>query len=157
MNSGRCAATLEGGAAKLGGGTTRIGECDEDATAGCGGSLASAADHLYLWSHVFWHAHVLGPAFMVNAVGGTAVAVLLVAWRPWVPPALAVGFGVATLGAFTITATAGLYGVHEHGTTWEGWPAAAAEVVVIVAAGTLLFREYPLSAGHRLQHPVPSP
>ena len=36
------------------------------------GVLVSAAVHLYLWFHVFRHAHVVGPAFMVNAIGGTA-------------------------------------------------------------------------------------
>jgi hypothetical protein len=121
------------------------------------GVLVSAAVHLYLWFHVFRHAHVVGPAFMVNAVGGTAIAVLLVTWRHWVPLVLAVGFGVATLGAFIIAATAGLYGVHEHWTTWEVWTAAAAEIVVIVAAGTLLLQGYPLRSGHQLQHSVPSP
>jgi len=120
------------------------------------GVLVSAAVHLYLWFDVFRHAHVVGPAFMVNAVGGTVIAVLLVTWRHWVPLVLAVGFGVATLGAFIIAATAGLYGVHEHWTGWEVWTAAAAEAVVIVAAGTLLLQENAQRSGHRLQHPVPS-
>ncbi|HEX4686187.1 MAG TPA: hypothetical protein VH228_05365 [Nocardioides sp.] len=120
------------------------------------GVLVSAAVHLYLWFDVFRHAHVVGPAFMMNAVGGTVLAVLLVTWRHWVPLVLAVGFGVATLGAFIIAATAGLYGVHEHWNGWEVWTAAAAEAVVIVAAGTLLLQENPLHSRHRLQHPVPS-
>ena len=107
--------------------------------------LVSAAIHLYLWFDVFRHTDVVGPAFMVNAIGGTIIAVLLVTWRHWIPLVLAVGFGVATLGAFIIAATVGLYGVHEHWTGWEVWTAAAAEVVAIVAAGTvLLLRENPL-------------
>jgi hypothetical protein len=111
------------------------------------GVLVSAAVHLYLWFHVFRHTDVVGPAFMVNAVGGTVIAVLLVAWRHWIALLLAVGFGVATLGAFIIAATVGLYGVHEHWTGWEVWTAAAAEVVAIVAAGTvLLLQESPLRA-----------
>jgi hypothetical protein len=68
---------------------------------------------------------------------------------------LAVGFGVATLGAFIIAATVGLYGVHEHWTGWEVWTAAVAEVVAIAAAGTLLLQENPLRSGHRLEQPVP--
>ena len=120
------------------------------------GVLVSAAVHLYLWFDLFRHAHVVGPGFMVNAVGGTVIAVLLVTWRHWVPLVLAVGFGVATLGAFIIAATAGLYGVHEHWTGWEVWTAAAAEAVVIVAAGTLLLQENAQRSGHRLQHPVAS-
>jgi hypothetical protein len=77
---------------------------------------------------------------MVNAVGGVLIAVLLVTWQHWIPLLLAVGFGAATLGAFIIAATAGLYGVHEHWTGWEVWTAAAAEVLAIFAAGTLLLR-----------------
>jgi hypothetical protein len=120
------------------------------------GVLVSAAVHLYLWFHVFRHAHVVGPAFMVNAVGGLVIAVLLVTWPHWIPLVLAVGFGVATLTAFVIAATAGLYGVHEHWTGWEVWTAAAAEVVAILAAGTLLLHENPLRSSHRIQHPTMS-
>ena len=119
------------------------------------GVLVSAAVHLYLWFDVFRHAHVVGPAFMMNAVGGTVLAVLLVTWRHWVPLVLAVGFGVATLGAFIIAATAGLYGVHENWTGWAVWTAAASEVVAIVAAGRLLRQENPLRPGRRLEQPVP--
>ena len=78
--------------------------------------------------------NVVGPAFLLNAVGGAVIAVLLLTWRSWVPPLLAVGFGVATLGAFVIATTVGLFGVHEH---WVGgyvWTAAIAEVVAIVGA-----------------------
>jgi hypothetical protein len=106
--------------------------------------LISAGVHLYLWFSVFKHAHVVGPAFMLNAVGGAAIAVLLVTWRHWIPLVLAVGFGASTLDAFIIAATVGLYGVHEHWTGWEVWTAAAAEVIAILAAGTLLLRENPL-------------
>src|SRR4051812_1496736 len=76
--------------------------------------LVSAGIHLYLWLDVFRHAHVVGPAFMVNAIGGTIIAVLLATWRHWTPLLLAIGFGAATLAAFIIATTAGLYGVHEH-------------------------------------------
>jgi hypothetical protein len=101
--------------------------------------LVSAAVHLYLWFDVFRHTHVVGPAFMVNAIGGAVIAVLLVTWRPWIPSLLAVGFGAATLGAFIIAATGGgLFGVHEHWTGWEVWTAATSEAIAILAAGTVL-------------------
>jgi hypothetical protein len=106
--------------------------------------LVSAGVHLYLWFSVFKDAHVVGPAFMLNAVGGAVIAALLVTWRHWIPLVLAVGFGASTLGAFIIAATVGLYGVHEHWTGWEVWTAAAAEVIAIVAAGTVLLQENPL-------------
>jgi len=107
------------------------------------GVLVSAAVHLYLWFDVFRHTHVVGPAFMVNAVGGAIIAVLLVTWRHWIPLVLAVGFGAATLGAFIIATIVGLFGVHEHWTGWEVWTAVASEIVAILAAGTALLRELP--------------
>jgi hypothetical protein len=117
--------------------------------------LVSAAVHLYLWFDVFRHTHVVGPAFMVNAVGGAVIAVLLLTWNHWIPLVLAVGFGVATLGAFIIAATVGLYGVHEHWTGWEVWTAAVAEVVAILAAGSVLLWEN-VHSHPRLEQPLPS-
>jgi hypothetical protein len=103
--------------------------------------LVSAAIHLYLWFDVFRHTDVVGPAFLLNAIGGTTIAVLLVTWRHWIPLLLAIGFGASTLGAFVIAATVGLFGVHEHWTGWDVWTAAVSEVVAIVAAGTALLQE----------------
>ena len=62
--------------------------------------LVSAAVHLYLWFDGMREADVVGPAFMLNAVGGAVIAVLLVFWRHWIPPFLALGFGLSTLTAF---------------------------------------------------------
>jgi hypothetical protein len=106
------------------------------------GVLVSAAVHLYLWFVVFRHTDVVGPAFMLTAIGGATIAVLLVTWRHWVPLLLALGFGASTLGAFFIAVTVGLFGVHEHWTGWAVWTAAAAEVVAMVAAGAALLDEY---------------
>ena len=117
--------------------------------------LVSAAVHLYLWFNVFRHTDVVGPAFMLNAGGGTIIAVLLVTWRHWIPLVLAVGFGASTLGAFLIATTAGLFGVHEHWTGWAVWTAAASEVVAILAAGTVLLQENPLRSPDRPEQPVP--
>ena len=117
--------------------------------------LVSAAVHLSLWVNVFRHTDVVGPAFMLNAVGGTIIAVLLVTWRHWIPLLLAVGFGASTLGAFIIAATVGLYGVHEHWTGWEVWTAAASEVIVIVAAGTVLIHANPLRSRNPVRQSTP--
>ena len=119
------------------------------------GVLISAAVHLYLWFDAFRHTDVVGPAFMLNAVGGTIIAVLLVTWRHWIPSVLAVGFGASTLGAFLIATTAGLFGVHEHWTGWAVWTAAASEVVAILAAGSVLLQEYPLRSASRPEQPIP--
>ncbi len=106
--------------------------------------LVSAAVHLYLWFDVFRGEEVIGPAFLANVVGGAAIAVLLLAWRHWLPPLLGIGFGLSTLGAFLIAATVGLFGVHEQWTGWAVWTAAAAELVAIVAGAAILLRDHSL-------------
>lgn len=117
--------------------------------------LVSAAVHLRLWLDGFRSIHMVGPAFMLNAVAGVVIAVLLVVWRRhWLPPLLALGFGVATLGAFVTSATVGLYGVHE---TWSGFYVLAAlvsEVVAIVVVLAILAREYRLRSGVPLRQRV---
>ncbi len=111
------------------------------------GVLVSAAVHLILWFDGVRHQHVVGPAFMFNAISGAVIAVLLITWQHWVPGFLTLGFGLSTLGAFTISTTVGLFGVQAQ---WSGgyvWTAAVAEVVAIVTGGLLLNRDNPL-LGH---------
>lgn len=115
--------------------------------------LVSAAVHLILWFDGFRDVSV-GPAFMLNAVAGLVIAVLLPTWRHWVPVFLALGFGIATLGAFVISATVGLLGIHEQWTGGYVWTAAIAEVVAILAGAVLLGRENPLRSGAQPQHRV---
>jgi hypothetical protein len=113
--------------------------------------LVSAVVHLMLWFNGVRDQSV-GPAFLLNAAGGIVIAVLLLVWRHWAPPLLAMGFGLSTLGAFVIATTVGLFGVHDH---WAGgyvWTAAVAEVVALVAGGVLLARENPLRSGGQLEH-----
>src|SRR3954447_17792190 len=102
--------------------------------------LVSAGVHLVMWFDGVRHQSV-GPAFLLNAVGGLVIAILLVGWRHWVPLVLAVGFGLSTLGAFTIAATVGLFGVHDHWTGGYVWTAIISEVVAVVAASTAAWRE----------------
>jgi hypothetical protein len=116
-----------------------------------GAVLVSAMVHLQMWFDGVRDQHVIGPAFMLNAVGGVVIAVLLLSWRHWIPLLLAVGFGVSTLGAFIIASTVGLFDVH---TTWEGfhvWAAAISEVVAILA-GLLAARREGYLSREQLQH-----
>lgn len=115
--------------------------------------LVSAAVHLLLWFDGVRDQSV-GPAFLLNAAGGLVIAVLLLAWQHWLPPLLAVGFGLSTLGAFVIATTVGLFGVHDR---WVGgyvWTAAIAEVVAIVAGVLALAQENPTRSGGQLEHRV---
>jgi hypothetical protein len=117
--------------------------------------LVSAVVHLYLWFDGMRDADVVGPAFMLNAIGGAVIAVLLVTWRHWIPPFLALGFGVSTLTGVLIAATVGLFGVQESWTGWAVWTAAAAEVVAIVTGALLLLRDNPLRSRSQAQHHTP--
>ncbi len=95
--------------------------------------LVSAGVHFKLWTD-YKDLHVVGPAFMVNAVAGVVIAVLLLAWKSWLAPLLAVGFGIATLAAFTISTTPnGLFDDHEKWTGGYVWTAAISEAVAIIA------------------------
>jgi uncharacterized membrane protein YidH (DUF202 family) len=102
-------------------------------------ALVSAYVHLKLWLDGMSNVNIIGPAFLFNAVAGLVIAVLLLAWRHWAPGFLAAGFGASTLGAFLISATVGLFGVHEKWVGVEVWSAAVAEVVCIVG-GLLVMR-----------------
>ena len=101
-------------------------------------ALVSAAVHLILWLDGYRDIDVIGPAFLLNAVAGAVIAVLLVLWHHWIPAFLVTGFGASTLGAFVLSTTVGLFGVNEQWT--GGWvlTAAVSEVVCIVGGLVLL-------------------
>jgi hypothetical protein len=105
--------------------------------------LVSAYVHLREWLDGMRHVHVIGPLFVVNIVAGVVIAVLLLTWKHWLAPFLALGFGASTLGGFAIATTSGgLFGDHEQ---WQGsyvWIAAASEAVAIIAGLIAFSREY---------------
>jgi hypothetical protein len=115
--------------------------------------VASVAIHLTLWFQGMRAVHVIGPAFLVNVAAGIAIAYLLVRWRHPAAGVLAACFGAATLGAFTLASTIGLFGDHE---SWQGFSVFAAATVEILAvvAGLMIMLEDPepepaLAGGHR--------
>jgi hypothetical protein len=115
--------------------------------------LVSGAIHLTLWFQGFRSIAVIGPAFLFNAVAAVVIAVLLLAWRHWIPLFLALGFGASTLGAYLTSATVGLFGVHE---VWTGGvviTAAVSEIVAIVASAGALWRRYRRSSPARTSQP----
>ena len=100
---------------------------------------AMAWIHLDLWGQGYDALDVIGPAFLVNAVAGFALAVvLLVAPRPLVPWAAAAGalLAAGTLAGLLISTTVGLFGFTETtGATlwWESfWVEVAAVVLLTV-------------------------
>jgi hypothetical protein len=103
--------------------------------------LVSAAVHLKMYADWGHTNDKIGPAFLMNAVGGVVIAVLLLTWRHWIPPLLAVGFGLSTLAAFVTAATVGLFGVSEHWTGFYVLTAAIAELVAVGAGLVVLQHE----------------
>lgn len=76
--------------------------------------LLSADVHLVLYIvDNYASIPVVGPLFLLNAIAGFAIGVLLLVWFSWIPPFLAAGFGAATLAAFYLSATVGFFGVNE--------------------------------------------
>jgi hypothetical protein len=113
----------------------------------------SALLHLKMWFGGVRDQSV-GPAFLVNTFGGLVIAVLLLTWRHWLPLLLAVGFGLSTAGAFTIAATVGLFGVHDHWTGGYVWTALVSEAIAVGAALVAAGREGFLSRTSRQRRPV---
>lgn len=119
------------------------------------GVLVAGAVHLWLWFDGFRDIAWIGPLFMLNAIAGVVIAVLVVWWRSWVPALLAVGFGASTLIAFLLSATVGLLGVHEIFWGTSQVVAAVAEIVSVVGGLVLLRRNWgggrsALQAQHRV-------
>src|SRR5689334_5693262 len=78
--------------------------------------LAMAGIHLYLWQTGYKDIHLIGPAFLLNAILGAlaAVAVLLTPrrWLAWIC-LLAGLLELGTLGALLLSLTVGLFGFFE--------------------------------------------
>ena len=97
-------------------------------------AVVTAVVHLYLWFDGVRDQGTVGQLFLVNVVAGAVIAVLLVAWRSWVPLFLLAGLGATTLAAFIISTTAGLYGIHTTWDSWYAWVAAISEIGAVVVA-----------------------
>jgi hypothetical protein len=79
-----------------------------------GGVLLSAAVHFNLWDvERFRLIPTIGPLFLLNAIGGLVLGVVLVAWRHWLPALAAAGYGALTVLFFWISVIHGLFGFKE--------------------------------------------
>lgn len=115
--------------------------------------LVSGAVHVKLWADGFRDVSVIGPLFLLNAVAALAIAVALLFWRSWLPLLAAVGFGASTLVAFVISATVGLFGVHEAWTGGYVVTAYVSELVALVAGCWALYAEgWVVKGRDRLSH-----
>lgn len=75
--------------------------------------LGSAVVHAMLWADGASEIAVIGPLFLLNAVGGLLIALALPIWAHWLPVLGAVGFGLLSLVALLWSAAFGLFGVSE--------------------------------------------
>jgi hypothetical protein len=89
------------------------------------GVLPSAVVHLDPRQQRSRDIHTIGPLFLLNMIAGLVIGLALLVWRHWLPAVAAVGFGVATVVAFWISVTHGLFGVME---TATGTPEMLAEL-----------------------------
>jgi hypothetical protein len=95
------------------------------------GVLLSADVHLDLWyTGGFREIPTIGPLFMLNAISGLVIGLVVLSWSHWLPALVAAGFGAGTLLAFYLSVTVGLFGLHE---VASGQPQVLAEVAEYVA------------------------
>ena len=114
-------------------------------------AVVSAAVHLYLWFDGVKDQGTVGRLFVVNVVAGLVIAGLVIAWRHWVPLFLLAGLGATTLGAFLISVTGSLFGIHTSW-SWYAWLAAIAEVLAVVTAVAAASAEGWLGSLRQAQH-----
>lgn len=99
---------------------------------GAAAAIVSAVVHLYLWFDGVKDQGTVGQLFVLNVVAGAVIAILLLTWQHWIPFALLVGFGAATLVCFLIAVNGELFGIHT-GWSWYAWVAAVSEVLAMLA------------------------
>ena len=102
--------------------------------------------HLDLWLDGYKNIDVIGPAFLLNTIGGFGLAALLLVtprrFLPWVA-ALGALFCIGTLGALIISTTIGLFGFKETTAAtlwWESFWVELAGFVVLAALAALAAR-----------------
>ena len=111
---------------------------------------AMAWIHLDLWTDGYDALPVIGPAFLGNAVAGSALAlVLLVAPRPLVPWAAAAGalLAAGTVAGLLLSTTVGLFGFTETTAAALWWESFWVELAAVGALTALAVLAYPRRRG----------
>jgi hypothetical protein len=80
----------------------------------CSGLLGwVGAIHFHLWSEGYMHIPTVGPLFLADAIGGFALAALLILWPRPLAGVASAGFMVSTLAGLVISINFGLFGFKE--------------------------------------------
>jgi hypothetical protein len=98
--------------------------------------LGSAAIHFFLFRQGY--PGIVTPLFLLNAIGGLVLAIAVLAWRHWLPALGALGFGVLTLGSYTLAATVGFLGQHDQFNSQPEYWGVITEAVCIIGGVALL-------------------
>ena len=69
--------------------------------------------HLHLWLEGYRHIPTNGPLFLLDAIAGFALAIVLLTWPRPLAGLLAAGYTAATLVALIISLSVGLFGFQE--------------------------------------------
>jgi hypothetical protein len=81
-----------------------------------GGSVLtawSAIIHLHLWNDGYRHIATIGPLFLAQGVTGLVLAGATLIWRRPATAAAATAFLLATAAGLILSATVGLFGLHD--------------------------------------------
>lgn len=73
----------------------------------------SALIHLHLWMIGYKNIHIIGPAFLFQAISGLVLAVVLVAFRRLVLVVAGLLFCAGSVVALLLSATVGFLGLHD--------------------------------------------
>jgi hypothetical protein len=104
---------------------------------------ASAVIHLHLWMIGYKHIHLIGPAFLFQAVSGLTLTVIMLAYRRLITVAAGAAFCGGSVVALLLSATAGFLGLHDGlDVPWAVWSLVTELIglVVLLGAAALMLR-----------------
>lgn len=81
--------------------------------AGAAALAGSAAIHFHLWSTGYRHIHVIGPLFLLQAIGGVLLAVAVAVLRQPVAAAAGALFAAGTAVGLVVSVEVGLFGFRD--------------------------------------------
>lgn len=102
--------------------------------------VVSAIDHIHLWDIAYRHVATLGPLFLVQAIAGIVLAVVIVASRLAAAVLAGAVLMVGTIGGFIIADTVGLFGFTLPEVTSWAYLALSTEGVSTIILVTVLVR-----------------
>jgi hypothetical protein len=122
--------------------------------AGAGLVATSAGIHLHLWAAGYRHIPTIGSLFLLQGIGGIALALLVVAWRRPIVILAGAGFLAATIGGFLLSLWVGLFGFRD---TFAAPLATASLVVEIAGAAVLVVAAVLVRSARKHRFSIPSP